>query len=752
MGGTSPRSLTAVALVAVGVLAAATVVVAGAAGTVHAFPVGAAASALVGLAAALSMLLRRGAGGAERTMGLAVGLWAAGQAWIALLALRQPGLPQQPTPGDALQTFAAPLALVAVMALPRPSGYAGRRRQLALDGAVVAATGAALLWRVAFLPLDPSGTAALTAGAVVLADLAVLGLCVQLAVAGLDRGAALVALGVGLFVSADLVNTHDLVQPGGTWPWSATAAACAAWPLVAAGFAAAGRQRLGGPRLEAFGADVRTGAVTTALVIVQVLAALVSSTVSDRPVDAVTGVLFGVVVASLVTRELVHRGQRSRLVEELRHQALHDPLTGLANRHALSARLAELAQDPELAGDPGRGDRVTAVVLDVDGFREVNTRLGHAAGDQLLRVLAQRVSAALPAGWTAHHYGGDEFVAAGPGDLARGTRVAAALLDAVAAPVELAVAGAVAVTACAGVSSAADGETDPLTAVAEATGALREAQAAGRGRVHVHDEAAHERSARRLQVRERLREAVAAGTVTAALQPVVDVATGATTGFEALARWRDAELGDVRPDEFIAVAEEAGLVPAVGAAVLRAGLVALQQAGGVERRLRLAVNASPLELRAPGYVDGVLGALADAGVPVDLLTVEVTEGLFMTTDDPAVAVLAELGAAGARVAVDDFGTGYSSLSYLERLPVHIVKIDRSLVSGVDRSRPRAVLEAVVALCRALDLEVVAEGVETAEQAAVVRGLGVQRGQGWYWSRPLPPELVAQHVAERSAAL
>jgi diguanylate cyclase len=679
-------------------------------------------------------------------MGLAVALWACGQAWIALLVLRQPGLEQHPTLGDALQTFAAPLALVAVLALPRPSGYAGRRRQLVLDGAVVAATGAALLWRVAFLPLEPSGSSALTAGAVLLADLAVLALVVQLAVASLDRGAALVALGLGLFVTADLANTHDLVQPGGTWPWLGAAAACAAWPLVAVGSTTAGQRRLGGRRLEAVGADVRTGAVTTALVVVQVVTALVTSAISAQPVDAVTGVLFGVVVASLVTRELVHRRQRTRLVDDLREQALHDPLTGLGNRHALSLHLLALAQDG------GCEERATAVVLDVDGFREVNARLGHTAGDDLLRALARRLPAALPPGWTAHHLGGDEFAVAGPGDPALGTRVAAAVLDLVAQPVELPVAGSVAVTACAGVASASAHLADPLTAVAEATGALREAQGSGRGRVQVHDDASRERSARRLRVRERLRLAVLGGTVTCALQPVVDVATGATTGFEALARWRDDELGDVRPDEFISVAEEAGLVPAVGASVLRAGLVALRDAGGVARGLRLAVNASPLELRSPGYATGVLGALAEAGVPARLLTVEVTEGVFMAVDDPAVGVLSELGDAGVRVAVDDFGTGYSSLSYLERLPVHVVKVDRSLVSSVDRPRPRAVLEAVVALCRALDLEVVAEGVETAEQAAVVRGLGVQRGQGWYWSRPLPLEQVAEHVTARAAAV
>ncbi|MGQ7297445.1 putative bifunctional diguanylate cyclase/phosphodiesterase [Quadrisphaera sp. KR29] len=732
-------------LCTVGAAAALLVGAAGAGGSELASPLGAAACALVAAACALTALLGADdrdprATRATRAAGLAMALWAAGQAWIALLLLRHPGLEQQPTPGDALQTLAAPAAVAAVLALPRPAGYAGRRRQLALDGAVVAATGAALLWRVAFLPLDPSGASALTAGAVVLADLFVLALCLQLAVAGLDRGAALVAVGVALFATADLANTHELVRPGGTWPWLASAAACAAWPLVAAGFAAAGSRRFGAPRLEAVSPDVRTGAVTTVLVVVQVAGALVTSAASEQPVDAVTGALFAVVVASLVTRELVHRRQRSRLVDDLREQALHDPLTGLPNRHALSQRLLALA------GDETGQRAATAVVLDVDGFREVNARLGHAGGDDLLRALARRLPAALPPGWSAHHLGGDAFAAAGPGGPAAGAAVAAAWLEAVAEPVDLPLAGAVAVTACAGVSCAGASLADPLVAVAEATGALREAQASGRGRVQLHDDAARERGARRQRVRERLALAVAGGGVGSALQPVVDVATGATTGFEVLARWRDEELGEVRPDEFIAVAEESGLVCAVGASVLRAGLSALRDAGGVERGLRLAVNASPLELRAPGYVDGVLSALLDAGVPARLLTVEVTEGVFMTADDPAVGVLAELGGAGVRVAVDDFGTGYSSLSYLERLPVHVVKIDRSLVSGLGRPRPRAVLEAVVALCRALDLEVVAEGVETAEQADVVRGLGVQRGQGWYWSRPLAPELVAEHLA------
>jgi len=739
-------------------LAAVTTAALGAAGAVWAFPTGAACSAVLGVGAALAMLLHPRGGLAVRAMGTAVALWAGGQAWIAALVLRTPGLDQQPTAGDVLQTSAAPLALLAVLALPRPAGFAGRRRQLVLDAAVVAAAGAAVLWRVAFLPLEPTGTAAVTAAVVVLADLAVLALCLQLAVAGLDRGAALATAGIALFVVTDLANTHELVQPGGTWTWVGAAAACAAWPLVGAGFLTAGRARLTHRGASARAADLRTALLTGGVLVGALAFALTSAAVDPRPLDVGSGALASLVLLALVVRELVHRRHRDRFLDDLRQQALHDPLTGLANRSALVAALAEHA----------RAEReVAVVVLDVDGFKQLNQQLGHAAGDALLQVLGARLQAALPPRWVACHLGGDDFAVAGPGDLAHGAAVADLVRQALGEPVELPAgpdAGllpgpatdhravvAVAVSTTAGVASTTPPLLDPASCVADATSAMRTAKASGRGRTAVHDAAARERTARRALVGQRLHVALGSGAVTAALQPLVDISTGRTTGFEALARWDDEVLGTVRPDEFVPVAEESGLVSALGAAVLRAGLDSLVAVGGVERRLRLSVNASPVELRAPGCVDGVLAALARAGVPVDLLTVEVTEGVFMTADDPAVTALTALGAAGARVAVDDFGTGYSSLSYLERLPVHVVKIDRSLVCGLDRPRPRAVLRAVVELCGALDLHVVAEGVETREQADVLAGLGVVTGQGWLWARALDTQQVRELLEAQDGA-
>ena len=742
---------------ALALLAASATTVLGMAGSVWAFPAGAACSAVLGVATGLVLLHQRG-GLAVRAMGAAVALWAAGQTWIAALVLRSPGLEQHPTHGDLLQTAAAPLALLAVLALPRPTGFAGRRRQLVLDGAVVAAAGASVLWRAAFVPLDPAGAEAVTAAVVVLADLAVLALCLQLAVASLDRGAALVAGGLALFVVTDLANTHELVQPGDTWPWLGAAAACAAWPLVSAGFLTAGHRRLTTRGTTPRSADLRTGALTGGVLVAAVVFVLVVSALGHYPRDTVSGVLGGLVLVALVTRELVHRRQRDGLLDDLRQQALLDPLTGLANRSALVAALAE-------HGRAGR--EVAVVVLDVDGFKQLNQQFGHAAGDALLQVLGSRLERAVPAGWSAHHLGGDDFAVVGGGDLQRGVEVAALASGALGEPVELpagvdagllpgqvadhrAVATVVA-TSTTGVASTTPSLLDPASCVADATTAMRTAKTAGRGRTAVHDDAARERSARRTLVGERLQVALRCGAVTAALQPLVDITSGRATGFEALARWDDEVLGTVRPDEFVAVAEEVGAVPALGAAVLRAGLESLVAVGGVERGLRLSVNASPVELRGPGYVDGVLHALLQAGVPVDLLTVEVTEGVFMTADDPAVAALEALGAAGTRVAVDDFGTGYSSLSYLERLPVHVVKIDRSLVCGLERPRPRAVLRAVVELCRALDLHVVAEGVETREQADALAALGVVTGQGWLWARALDLPQVRELLAAQDGA-
>nr|WP_255479807.1 bifunctional diguanylate cyclase/phosphodiesterase [Quadrisphaera sp. RL12-1S] len=424
----------------------------------------------------------------------------------------------------------------------------------------------------------------------------------------------------------------------------------------------------------------------------------------------------------------------------MRRQVLTDDLTGLPNRRDLV----------EVLQRDGAAERTVVVKLGLDSFYEYNAQFGSSCGDAALRSVARVLLETTPADWTVHRTGGDQFLLRGPGTAADGRARAEVALAAVR---RASLSDDRPLSASAGVAEAVPGVLDPAAVLSDAAAALRATKARCDGGIGVHDAALVERTRRQHQVTAALREALAADRLSVGLQPVVDVATGTTTGFELLSRWDDPVLGVVSPEEYVPVAEAAGLVHQLGESVLRQGLAAHVAAGGVERHLRVAVNASVHELRRYGYADGVRAAAAQAGVPLDLLTVEVTESVFLAREDPAAPTLRELREAGVRLAIDDFGTGYSSLGYLDRLPVTYVKVDRSLVVAAAASeRSRALLAAVVAVSRSLDLEVVAEGIEDEAQARMVLDLGVRLGQGWLWSRALEPSQLAAHLAAPPRAL
>ncbi|TXR55332.1 putative bifunctional diguanylate cyclase/phosphodiesterase [Quadrisphaera setariae] len=554
------------------------------------------------------------------------------------------------------------------------------------------------------------------------------------------RASWLDALAVG--AAAALVLWLVRVQPalpsvpGRLWLLALVAAAVVAGCTAVAAAVLA----LAGARLVAGGFLVAL-AVSSSVV----GAVVITAGPGGRYLDGVSGTLVGVVVVVGCLRELVARRERSALVADLERQVRTDGLTGLPNRHDL------LESVQREHGQPGRGSTV-AVELGIDSFYEYNVQLGAARGDEALRVVAQALREAVPAGWTVHRLGGDQFVLRGPGDSAAGAACAQAALDAV---VTAAVPGAVPLSASAGVAEARPGASDPTAVLADASAALRATKKTHDGGIAVHDAAMAASSQRQQLVTAALRSALAHDGVVAHLQPVVDIATGCTAGVELLARWHDPDLGHVQPDEFVALAESTGLVHQLGTSVLQRGLDAFVAAGCVERRLRVAVNASVHELRRPDYTDQLRATAASRGVPLELITVEVTESLFVARDDPGFRTLLELDAAGVALAIDDFGTGFSSLGYLERLPVTYVKVDRSLVVAASCSeRSRALLAAVASVSRAMDLHVIAEGIEDQAQAQMVSELGIALGQGWLWSRALPPEELAAHLeasARRLAA-
>jgi EAL domain-containing protein (putative c-di-GMP-specific phosphodiesterase class I) len=273
---------------------------------------------------------------------------------------------------------------------------------------------------------------------------------------------------------------------------------------------------------------------------------------------------------------------------------------------------------------------------------------------------------------------------------------------------------------------------DPLGALSASGAALRVAKAAGRNRVEVYDAGVAQIRQRRLRVEERLRSAVESGAITVLFQPIVDLRRGVLAGAEALARWNDPQLGRVDPGEFITVAEQTGLVVAIGEQILEATLSDGVKEGLFDRGLRLSCNVSPVQLRVPGFHQVVQEAIASHGVPRDQLVIEVTEQVLVE-EGQAAQTLHRLAALGITIAIDDFGTGYSALGYLQRLPADILKIDRSLTSSlVAEPRSRAITRAVLDLGRTVGVNVVVEGVETSQVDDLVRRMGVGFGQGLHY--------------------
>ncbi|MCI2239635.1 bifunctional diguanylate cyclase/phosphodiesterase [Paenibacillus sp. TRM 82003] len=470
--------------------------------------------------------------------------------------------------------------------------------------------------------------------------------------------------------------------------------------------------------------------------------------------DPVLFALYLWVLATFTARHVVTARAVDRSTARLTSQALHDDLTGLGNRAALQHALTGPDHDQCL------------VLLELTGLDDVNDVLGVSTGDALIRAAAHEVHrAAAPWGATAHRTGGDEIAVLVPGDAERAVRLAHALVDAVAeAPAQVDGAARFPVSAVAGIApcparptprhpgggtgqQSGEGAGDPMTALLRADVALRDARLAGRGHVSVYSGDVAAAHARRTLLRERLTAALRDGDLDVHYQPIVSFRTGRVEKFEALARWDDPVLGRIHPGEFIAVAEESNLVVALGEHVLRTAVRGAHSAGAFAAGAGLTVNVSVVQLQAPGFADTVRDVLTRHGVPPHLLTLELTESVFLDTDSPAERVVTELAGLGCTVAIDDFGTGYSAFGYLDRLPVHVLKIDRSLTSSItEAGNGRSVVTCVVDLATRLGMAVVVEGVETERQAAACREMNAPLGQGWLYSAAVPLDAVPAQLA------
>jgi diguanylate cyclase (GGDEF)-like protein/PAS domain S-box-containing protein len=423
---------------------------------------------------------------------------------------------------------------------------------------------------------------------------------------------------------------------------------------------------------------------------------------------------------------------RKEMETRLRYLAHNDTLTGLANRVALTARI-----DEALARRASVAQQVSVLLLDLDGFKAVNDSFGHGTGDELLTAVSQRLSACLRTGDVAARLGGDEFaVLLETSTRAEAMAVSARVLRALSGPVALGRAQVV-VTASIGVVHAGKHQTTQEL-LRDADVAMYTAKTSGKNRLVVFKPAMQQRVAKRLHLETQLRRAVELSHFQLHYQPFQDLTSGRIVGVEALVRWRHPRRGLLPPSEFISTTEETGLIVPLGRWILEA---ACTEAARWRSRYGAAapsvsVNLSPRQLQDPELVTTLSRTLSEAGLDGSALHVEITENLLMSDSDLASSKLAELRALGVGVAVDDFGTGYSSLAYLRRYPVDVLKIDRSFVAPLPEGpRPAALVRSIIELARALDVGTVAEGVENADQARILRDLGCNVAQGFFLCRP-----------------
>jgi diguanylate cyclase (GGDEF)-like protein/PAS domain S-box-containing protein len=454
-------------------------------------------------------------------------------------------------------------------------------------------------------------------------------------------------------------------------------------------------------------------------------------------------IAFLTAIATLISVAVEHHREE----QATRHAALHDPLTDLPNRTLALDRLAHA-----LARRQREHIEVAVFVLDLDRFKMINDSLGHAAGDELLLALAPRLTASVRLTDTVARLGGDEFVVICPDVGAAGgaTEVAGRLAAAVNRPLALN-SGEHFFTVSTGIALAATRHDTPESLLGDADAAMYRAKDRGRGRYELFDEAMRTNVMTRVRTETDLRRALESGELKVWYQPVVDLATGRTVSTEALVRWEQPERGLILPMEFIPIAEETGLIVPLGLHVLEQACrqtAAWQQQFGPA--LGVSVNISGRQAINPMFPAQVASIARRSGLRAGTLALEITESVLMEEADSPVTVLGTFQQHGLTLVLDDFGTGYSSLSRLKRLPLDVLKIDRSFVSGVEGSTDdRAIVKAIIDMAHAVGLTVVAEGVETREQEEYLRACGCDRAQGHLYARPQPAEAITDVLAAAS---
>ncbi|WP_052720291.1 putative bifunctional diguanylate cyclase/phosphodiesterase [Actinoplanes rectilineatus] len=624
-----------------------------------------------------------------------------------------------------------PFMLVGLLLLPGSQRTRSDRVRLVLDALTVGASAFMVLWYLVLSPIFGTDGASLS-GLLYAAALPVGDLLLVLALATLllrpstavDPAVRLLAGAVSMFVVADIwygwIQLHDGFV-GGTWPDLFWVFGCyllvlaADRRLVDAGREASSRlaHRLATDWLP-------YGAIAIAYGALGVIA-------QREGLYPLGGMIIGAVVLTALVA-----GRQMYALHENHRLAVTDPLTGLSNRAHLTELITRMAvQTP-------RDDRQGAVMLiDLDRFKPINDVYGHDAGDAVLQAVAVTLRSVIRSTDVAGRLGGDEFAVVLPylPDRSVAERIAQRLVDALRTPVIFGE-HLLSVEASVGVAYHDFDTFDAQTLLQHADIAMYAAKRSGRGRYQVYTP--------ELDTRARdaeLRQAVENGEMVVHFQPAIDLVTGGVSAVEALVRWQHPHRGMLPPHDFVDLAEETGAIVPLGTWVLREACTqaASWRAAVPELHdLRLSVNLSPRQVVQPGMLETIQTVLDETGFPADRLILELTEGVVLEPDARTVTSLEQLRAVGIRIAVDDFGTGYSALSYLRLLPVDILKIDRSFVTGIDVDpEARRVAEAVVHLGVAFGMNVVAEGIETAEHARLLTEMGCGFAQGYFFCRPVP---------------
>jgi diguanylate cyclase (GGDEF)-like protein len=421
--------------------------------------------------------------------------------------------------------------------------------------------------------------------------------------------------------------------------------------------------------------------------------------------------------------------------QRLQFQAMHDPLTGLSNRYAIREQITKLinnALTPESS--------VGVILLDLDGFKEINDSLGHPLGDRVLIHIAQMLSSFLQNQLTVGRLGGDEFVIVVEGyrDRASYEKLAWDLREEIRRPIVVDE-HQFFVSASIGIAMYPEHGNDVDTLLQNADVAMYRAKMGKMPGYRVYEPAMNKLAPERLRMQNLLSQAVSKGELLLYYQPKVAALSGKITGAEALVRWKSKELGFVSPADFIPLAEHTGLIVEIGDWVLNTACAQLKAwEGQLPDGFSMSVNLSPRQFVDPELNKKISSVVAHAGIAANQLELEITEGAIMLDSAQAIKVLNELRSQGIKVSIDDFGTGYSSLAYLKNLPIDAIKIDKSFVAGLpDNTSDHTIVSAVIAIAKELALRVTAEGVEVEKQAQTLQALHCDEFQGYLFERPLP---------------